>query len=269
MYIFPHLDSIAGFMVPFAVVTALAAYVTLGSPALSYGGYQIGLAFYKCTLQAYGPYTELRVLRDRLIGILLGLAVFEFINTHLWPVKATDTIRARLSSMLRRLAEMANLPTKGLAINPLLRTANELRIKANQDLAIVRQLSLGARFEPGAAARQGLESLSAKAEKLLVLLLARAQHQSDLSPEKLPEPVRQTKIHLSTTMALFLEKLADQTAGTPAATLPALLKALGDLEQAVATHIGSITDAGVASHIQARLELCRQAVLVTSQMQSN
>src|SRR5205823_1606102 len=55
--IFPYLDSIGGFWFPFAAVTGLAAYVTLGGPSLSYAGYQIGLAFYKCILQSYGPYT--------------------------------------------------------------------------------------------------------------------------------------------------------------------------------------------------------------------
>ena len=267
MYIYPHVDSIVGFWVPFAAVTALAAYVTLGSPAISYGGYQIGLMFYKCTLQTYGPYTELRVVRDRLIGIVLGLVVFEFINTHLWPVKATDTMRAKLSSSLRALAEMATLTNKAEPLKSLLRTANELRIKANQDLATVHQLSVSARLEPGAAARRELENTSAKAEKLLLLLLAIAQHQSNLPPEKLPGPVRQAKIRLCTTLAQFLQNLGEQTAGRAATVLPDLLAPLHELEQAVAIHIRSITDIGVASHIEARLELCRQAVLVTSQMQ--
>jgi len=96
--IFPYVDSIGGFWLPFAAVTGLAAYVTFSGPSLSYGGYQIGLAFYKCVLQSYGPYTELRVVRDRLIGILLGLTVFGLINNRLWPVKALETTRAKLAS---------------------------------------------------------------------------------------------------------------------------------------------------------------------------
>ncbi len=203
MYIFPHVDSIVGFWIPFAAVTALAAYVTLGSPAISYGGYQIGLMFYKCTLQAYGPYTELRVLRDRLIGIVLGLVVFEFVNTHLWPVKATDTIRAKLSSILRGLAELATLPNKAEPIKPLLRTANELRIRANQDFAVVRQLSVSARFEPGATARRELQDLAARAQKLLGVLLAIVQHQADLPLEQIPAPLRQAKMRLSTVTGAF------------------------------------------------------------------
>src|SRR6266446_2548980 len=84
VYLFPHLDSLGGFWFPFGAATGLAAYVNFGSPRISYAGYQIGLAFYKCVLQSYGPYTELRVVRDRLIGIFLGLVVFGLINNTLW-----------------------------------------------------------------------------------------------------------------------------------------------------------------------------------------
>src|SRR4029453_1363932 len=75
LYIFPHLHSLGGFWIPFSTGTAVAAYVTFGSPRLSYCGYQIGLAFYKVVLQGYGPVTELRVARNRLGGIALGLVL--------------------------------------------------------------------------------------------------------------------------------------------------------------------------------------------------
>jgi multidrug resistance protein MdtO len=115
MYIFPQLDSLAGFWIPFGAVTALAAYVNFGSARISYCGFQIGLAFYKCVLQAYGPYTELRVVRDRLIGIALGLVVFGIINSRLWPVTALETTRAKLASVLRSLAKLAGLPDAGVS----------------------------------------------------------------------------------------------------------------------------------------------------------
>ena len=132
---------------------------------------------------------------------------------------------------------------------------------------MVHQLSVSARFEPGAAVRRELEHLSANAEKLLLLLLAIAQHQSDLPLEMLPESVRQAKIRLTTTIALLLQNLGEPAAGRTATALPDVLAPLRELEQAVAIHIRSIIDVGVASHIQARLELCRQAMLITSQME--
>ena len=112
MYVFPHLDTLGGFWFPFGAVMALAAYVNFGSPRISYCGIQICLAFSKCTLQTYGTYTELRVVRDRLIGIALGLLVFGFINSRLWPVTALGNVRAKLASILRTLAKLASLPTR-------------------------------------------------------------------------------------------------------------------------------------------------------------
>ena len=87
MYIFPHLDSLEGFWLPFAAVMALAAYVNFGSVRISYVGIQICLAFCKCVLQTYGSYTELKAARDRVTGIALGLLVFGLINSQLWPVR--------------------------------------------------------------------------------------------------------------------------------------------------------------------------------------
>src|SRR5262249_38627500 len=139
VYIFPHLDSIGGFWLPFAAVTGLAAYVTFCGPAISYGGYQIGLAFYKCVLQNYGPYTELRVVRDRLIGILLGLAVFGLINNKLWPVKALGGTRAKLASALRALAKLAGLPDETKELTSRLAEAYALRLQAYQDFLAVHQ----------------------------------------------------------------------------------------------------------------------------------
>jgi hypothetical protein len=43
---------------------------------VSYGGYQIGLAFYNVVLQGWGPVTDLKVVRDPLIGKAFGLVVF-------------------------------------------------------------------------------------------------------------------------------------------------------------------------------------------------
>jgi len=42
------------------VVTAVVAWVNFGTPRISYGGYQIGLAFYKAVLQGFEGYGSRR-----------------------------------------------------------------------------------------------------------------------------------------------------------------------------------------------------------------
>ena len=45
VYLFPNMDTIGGFWLVFGAGTAVAAWVNFGTPRISYGGYQIGIAF--------------------------------------------------------------------------------------------------------------------------------------------------------------------------------------------------------------------------------
>ena len=95
------METLGGFWAVFATGTAVAAWVNFGSPRVSYGGYQIGLAFYKVILQGWGPVTELKVARDRLVGIAFGLVVFGILEHFLWPVRASDRRQQRFADVLR------------------------------------------------------------------------------------------------------------------------------------------------------------------------
>src|SRR5258708_7335293 len=162
IYSFPHMDSLGGFWFPFGAVTALAAYVHFGGPSISYCGFQIGLAFFKCSLQSYGTYAELRVVRDRFVGIALGLIVFGVINSRLWPVSALETMRAKLADILRVLARLASLPDDNKNPTPRLAEPYTLRLQAYKDFATVAELQEGSKFEPGEEVRDRLEAASGK-----------------------------------------------------------------------------------------------------------
>ena len=266
MYVFPHLDSIGGFWIPFGAVTGLAAYVTFSTPALSYCGYQIGLAFYKCSLQSFGPYTELRVVRDRLIGILLGLTVFELINNRLWPVKALETIRAKLASTLQTLAKLAGLPDENKDPTPRLAEAYDLRLEAYQEFRTIRELLEGAKFEPGEEPYRKLEEVSAAAQRLLLFLLAIIQHRSDLRPGAVTEPLVVASSRFRTTLADELQILAARIVGRDDRPDQDLQGALAELEQAVASQSGAIANAELAAQIRARLTLYQDAMLIVLQL---
>jgi len=64
-----------GFALPFAAVSATAAWVAASSPRLSYFGRQMALAYYLTMFQGWGIAASLATSRDRLMGILLGLIV--------------------------------------------------------------------------------------------------------------------------------------------------------------------------------------------------
>ncbi len=73
VFILPYVDSIVGFMVPFAIVSAAAAWIVTSSPRLAYFGRQMALAYYLTMFQTWGVNASLAASRDRLMGILLGL----------------------------------------------------------------------------------------------------------------------------------------------------------------------------------------------------
>ena len=111
VYLFPNMDTIGGFWLVFGAGTAVAAWVNFGTPRISYGGYQIGLAFYKAVLQGFGPALSATVVRDRLIGVFFGLIVFGIVEHLLWPVRARDALRARLAELMHLLADLARAGT--------------------------------------------------------------------------------------------------------------------------------------------------------------
>jgi len=88
MFLVPHMESIASLALLIAAVSALAGWVAAGSERIAYGGLQIALAFSMCLLQGFAPDTSFDKIRDRLVGILLGIAVTTLVFRYLWPEDA-------------------------------------------------------------------------------------------------------------------------------------------------------------------------------------
>jgi multidrug resistance protein MdtO len=262
-YLFPHFDTLGEFWFPFAAVTGLAAYANFGSPRISYCGFQIGLAFYKCVLQDYGPYTELRVARDRLIGIALGLIVFGVVNSQLWPIKALEVTCAKLASALRLLAKLAGLPDKNEDSKPELTEAYILRLRLYEDLNVTHEMMESSKFEPGSLLRGNLEATNYTVQRLFLYLMAIIQHRPDLRPGTIPEPMRAASSHFRTALAVTLENVSDQLACQPGSSQTDLTAAYIRLEETVTTQIHAVTDPILAAHIRARLALYQEATSST------
>jgi len=84
IFVLPSLDSIVGFTLLFAVVSAVAAWFVTSSPRLNYFGRQMALAYYLTMFQGFGASTSLDTSRDRLMGILLGLLVMWLVFDVKW-----------------------------------------------------------------------------------------------------------------------------------------------------------------------------------------
>ena len=110
VFILPYLDSIAGFMVPFALVSAAAAWIVTSSPRFAYFGRQMALAYYLTMFQTWGVNPSLAASRDRLMGILLGLLA-------MWLVFDVAAGRPRPEAEVILSNEM-RAPPMAMAFNP-------------------------------------------------------------------------------------------------------------------------------------------------------
>jgi multidrug resistance protein MdtO len=121
MFILPNIDSITGFIVLFAVVTAIAAWVSTSSSRLSYAGLQIALAFYLITLNEFHFQTSLTLARDRAVGVLLGGFAMWLVFERLYPRPAGDEMVRIFISNLRLLAELVNASPAGTDTEAIIR----------------------------------------------------------------------------------------------------------------------------------------------------
>ena len=227
MHALPNVDDIGGFLLVFGAGCAAAAWMNVGSPRISYGGYQVGLAFWKATLQGFGVAMSAQVIRDRLIGIAFGLIVFGLVEHYLWPERARDALRARLSETLRLLADLARAATGGgQAVAAVDAWRGRIAMKVAEVQALIESTKFE-RHEPDIAA---LERKTTDAQIVLVLLLTLARRRRDSGlPDVIPVQARE----IGGAVAKTLEALAARAAGDITAAAADLHHALAALERSV------------------------------------
>jgi len=253
VYLFPNIETIGGFWLVFGTGTAIAAWVNFGTPRISYGGYQVGLAFYKAILQDFGPATSATVVRDRLIGVFFGLIVFGIVENLLWPVRARDALRARLAEVLRLLAELARSKTRADE-NPtvLVNDVDSWRRRISQKVEEAQGLIESSKFEAGDLDVDEIQKRIGDGQLVFVLLLSLARQGHDVTQ---PNVVRTTAVELDSVIAAALEALATRASGGSEPMIPELEKTLNAFERSMTGMVA--LDKEVASHVAARLALYR------------
>ena len=115
VFVLPHFTDIGQLCVLTAVVALFAGWVATSSERLSYAGLQIAFAFFLGLLQTESPATDLTVLRDRVVGILLGNIVITVVFSALWPESAITKLRAALADAQRAIAALLRSPAEPAA----------------------------------------------------------------------------------------------------------------------------------------------------------
>lgn len=196
LYFIPRMESIASLALLIAAGSALAGWVAAGGERIAYGGLQIAFAFYTCTLQGFAPDTDLDKIRDRLVGILLGIAVTTLVFRYLWPERAADRLRAVQARTLQSLAQLLTHPQPQSSIELATVESRKLRAEISAGLDEALRLAEVAKFEQEEAEprdRASSNTTGALIARLQSLFLTANQLASEtalIEWQGLPEPVQ-------------------------------------------------------------------------------
>jgi multidrug resistance protein MdtO len=109
IWVIPRFETLGTFLLIVFCVHGLAAWIAVGDDRTSYIGLQIALAFDLGFLQGYGPPDKIDPLRDRFIGIVLGICIVTVVFAVLWPESADLSARERLAACLRTIARLLHV----------------------------------------------------------------------------------------------------------------------------------------------------------------
>jgi len=110
VFVLPYFTDIGQLSILTAVFSLFAGWVATSSERLSYAGLQIAFAFFLGVLQTDAPATDLTVLRDRAVGIILGNITVTVVFSTLWPESALSRLRTALADAQRALAALLREP---------------------------------------------------------------------------------------------------------------------------------------------------------------
>jgi multidrug resistance protein MdtO len=189
IWLIPRYETLGVYLLIVFCLHALAAWVASGSERISYMGLQIALTFDLGVLQDYGPPTKIDPLRDRFIGIILGVCIISAVFALVWPESAQAIAREKLAACLRAIARLLHLggSTDGSQSSSPQREQLELEIASR--LAEANSFEEQAAFEAllyGSKPTEGpnLEHASAAIEEIYVACLPWVREQvSDLTPQ--------------------------------------------------------------------------------------
>lgn len=109
VWLTPAIDNVGGLLALVFAGAMMGGWVAAGSPRIAYAGFQVTFAIFLCVIQGASPAFDLTIARDRIIGILLGIAVIYAIFVYVWPVSISRRLDPALAALFRQLAGIGRL----------------------------------------------------------------------------------------------------------------------------------------------------------------
>jgi multidrug resistance protein MdtO len=213
VFILPYIDSITGFTVLFAAVSAVAAWVSTSSQRLSYCGLQIALAFYLIHVNDFTVQMSLSIGRDRAIGVLLGIGMMWLVFERLHLRTAVSQMVQTFTKNLRLMADLTVLRV-GPDDPASIASSRRLRARIYANFAGVNAQADAVPFEVGPrravhmAARDHIRRWQAMLRTFYLLELALLQYRAFGQLETLPEEIRASLEDFQQSCAAMLYTMA-------------------------------------------------------------
>jgi multidrug resistance protein MdtO len=245
IFVLPYVDSIVGFTVLFAFVTAISAWLQTASARLSYLGVQLALAFYLIHLQEFTIQTSLSIARDRVFGVLLGLVSMWLLYDRLWVRNALDEMQTVFARNLQMLAELAEQLVEKDTLKAIKRI-RMLRDQINAGFQALAAQSDALLFEFGPERQRNLEiredvrRWQPSIRTLLQLQIAISQYRAEKPVQQLLPSIAEAHIEFEQDIAQILRALANEVQGKPSDPAPDLQNAAQRLEKEIRNHYASL-----------------------------
>jgi multidrug resistance protein MdtO len=194
IWVIPRFETLGVYLLIVFCLHGSAAWICAGSERISYVGLQIALAFDLGVLQDYGPPRNIDPLRDRFIGIILGVCIISIVFALVWPESAQSTAREKLAAGLRAIARLLHLSGSNDGTQSSSPQREQLELEIASRLSEANSFEEQAAFEAllyGSKASDGpnLENATAAVDEIYVACLPWIREQkSDLTPQDSEHP---------------------------------------------------------------------------------
>jgi multidrug resistance protein MdtO len=238
VFVLPYLDTIAGFTVLFAVVTAISAWIQTASARLSYLGVQLALAFYLINLQEFTIQTSLSIARDRVFGVLLGLVSMGLFFDLLWVRNPIEEMQAVFAHNLEMFAELTEQLLEKDQIKAI-RRIRHLRDQLNDGFQAVNAqadavlLEFGPSRQRKLQIREDIRRWQPAIRTLLQVQITAVQYLVQNPIKDLPEPVAQAYVVFEEDVARMMRTMADEVSGKIHQSPPDIRASAAKLQHAI------------------------------------
>ena len=226
-FVIPQLESVTGLLLMSLPVIALGAWVSAGSERISYAGVQIMFTFALALLEQFAPPSDLTEIRDRLVGILLGVGVATFIQMSVWPEGEADTLRLQLAKVLRAMAGVVRgraQAVEGDAPTATLQPSSTAWAMLADCEAMLARVALEPDWREGETARVTLLAQTVLAQSRSILLASDAFYDQAMFDARRAGAsgagVREACGLLQRNLSESLERYAQQLSGEPPLAAP-------------------------------------------------